>query len=194
MKLPDFLRDPALNALRERMGATELGGFRLSVNPYRFTIAELEALLDGGIEVDELARVRPLPDRTLCYKDRRVLLHRRDLAVLNPGRPAAGELPHFHLADCTIVRRLRAGERAARHVVSARDDGCFQVHLRQSGGVVTALERLPVCEECLAEIAFDGFARELPGGARSRALASFTVMRYFAKYRRALVADPGVSS
>ena len=29
MRLPDFLKDPELNELRERMGATDLGTFRL---------------------------------------------------------------------------------------------------------------------------------------------------------------------
>jgi hypothetical protein len=194
VKLPDFLRDPALNELRERMGATELGSFRLSVNPYRFTIAELEALLEGGIDVEDLVRVRPLADRTLCYKDRRVLLHRRDVPMPAAGRPLQRELPHFHAADCAIVRRLRAGGRAVRHVVSAREDGCFSVNLLQGGAPTPSLERLPVCEDCLAELKFDGFAPDLPSGARVRALAGFTVTRFFEKYRRALGADPGVSS
>jgi hypothetical protein len=194
MKLPDFLRDPALNELRERMGAAELGTFRLSTNPYRFTMAELEALIDGGIDVEDLVRVRPLADRTLCYKDRRVLLYRRDVAMLNAGRPLPRELPHFHAADCAIVRRLRAAERTARYVVSAREDGSFAVNLLRDGASATSLERLPICENCLAELGFDGFAPHLPSAARVRALAGFTVTRFFEKYRRALVADPGVSS
>jgi hypothetical protein len=194
MKLPDFLRDPALNELRERMGAAELGTFRLAVNPYRFTMAELEALIHGGIEVADLVRVRALPDRTLCYKDRRVLLYRRDVPVLGSDRPLPRELPHFHAADCAIVRRLRDAGRAARHVVCAREDGSFQVNLLRDGAVAASLERLPVCEDCLAELAFDGFTRTLAAGVRVRALAGFTVTRFFQKYRRALVADPGVSS
>ncbi len=192
MKLPDFLRDPALNELRERMGATELGSFRLSVNPYRFTIAELEALIDGGIDVDELDRVRPLPDRTLGYKDRRVLFYRRDVPMLNAGRPLLRELPHFHVADCRIVRRQRGSERAVRQVVCAREDGCFQVNLVQGGASNVSLERLPVCEDCLAELKFDGFTPDLPAAVRVRALAGFTVTRFFEKYRRALAADRGV--
>jgi hypothetical protein len=194
MKLPDFLRDPGLNELRERMGAAELGTFRLSVNPYRFTMAELEALIAGGIDVEDLVRVRPLADRTLGYKDRRVLLYRRDVPMAGAGRPLQRELPHFHAADCAIVRRLRGAGRAVRHVVCAREDGSFEVNLVQDGAVTPSLERLPVCEDCLAELKFDGFAAELPAAVRVRALAGFTVTRFFEKYRRALAADPGVSS
>ncbi len=189
MKLPDFLRDAGLNDLRERMGAADLGTFRLSVNPYRFTMAELECLIDDGIDVDNLDRVRPLPDRTLSYKDRRVLLYRRDLPVLATGRAQQRELPHFHAAECPIVQRLRAADRAARHVVCAREDGSFRVNLVQGGAVGSSLERLPVCEECLVELAFDGFSPDLPRDVRVRSLAGFTVTRFFTKYRRALVAS-----
>src|SRR5271165_3863703 len=120
MKLPDFLKDPDLNELRRRMGASELGAFRLSVNPYRFTMAELERLIDAGIDLASLDEVRPLPDRTLSYKDRRVLLHRRDVPVMFASRAQRRELPHFHLSNCPIVRRLRASGAASRHAVSAR--------------------------------------------------------------------------
>ena len=49
MQLPNFLKDPDLNALREQMGAAELGSFRLAFNVYRFTISDLERSLAGGI-------------------------------------------------------------------------------------------------------------------------------------------------
>jgi hypothetical protein len=188
VKLPDFLKDPALNDLRERMGAASLGSFRLSVNPYRFTIPELESLLEAGIDIEDLGRVRALADRTLVYKDRRVLLYRRELPLPTSARPLPRELPHFHIANCPIVRRLRDSGAASRHVVAAREDGCFQVDLLQAGQSLPSLERLPVCEDCLDELAFDGYSVASPRDLRVRAAAGFTVTRFFTQYRRALVA------
>ncbi len=189
MKLPDFLKDPALNDLRERMGAAALGSFRLSVNPYRFTIPELESLLDAGIDIEDLGCVRALADRTLAYKDRRVLLYRRELPLPSSARPLPRELPHFHISNCPIVRRLRDAGAASRHVVAAREDGCFLVDLLQAGQRLPSLERLPVCEDCLGELAFDGYLAASPRDLRFRVAAGFTVTRFFTQYRRALVAD-----
>ncbi len=189
MKLPDFLKDPELNELRRRMGAEELGTFRLSINPFRFTMAELERLIDSGIDVASLDEVRPLPDRTLSYKDRRVLLHRRDVPMLGPARATRADVPHVHLSNCPIVRRLRAAETPSQHAVSAREDGRFQVNLVRGPDMRASLEPLPVCEDCLAELQFEGFASSGLGAARVRALEGFTIKRFFETYTRALSAD-----
>jgi hypothetical protein len=191
MHLPDFLKDPDLNELRARMGTQELGTFRLSINPYRFTIAELEALIDGGIELSGLREVKALSDHTLAYKDRRVLLHRRDLPVTGARPPARQDLPHFHIADCVLVRGARLSV-AMPHVVTAREDGQFQVTLVGSAGVSTSFERLPVCLHCLEELGFDGYEKLMPTAERVRVAAGFTVTRFFSTYHRALAADgPG---
>jgi hypothetical protein len=177
MKLPNFLDDADLNALRARMGASELGSFRLSVNPYRFTVSELEQLIVDGIEVKYLDEVRPLEDKTLSYKDRRVLLYARD----TPG--------HFHFSNCAAVRSWREQGSFARHAVSAREDGNFKVDVVLGTQVQTSLRRLPVCEACLSELKFDDFSDTLPPTDRVRALAGFTVTRFFDKYRRNLLPD-----
>jgi hypothetical protein len=192
VKLQDFLKDPDLNRLRERMGGAALGSFRLSVNPYRFTIPELESLIDAGIDIEDLRRVRPLADRTLAYKDRRVLLYRRELPLPTSAKPLPHQLPHFHMSDCPIVQRLREAG-ASRHVVAAREDGCFRVDLLQGGECRPSLERLPVCEDCLSELVFDGYTSESTREARHRAAAGFTVTRFFTQYRRALVGGEAVA-
>ncbi len=191
MRLPDFLKDPELNDLRSRMGTDELGTFRLPINPYRFTMAELEALIAGGIEVSALREVRALPDHTLAYKDRRVALHRRDVILVRGHRPGAKELPHLHVAECPLVRGARTVS-GVPYVVSAREDGQFEVKLVHDQSVASALERLPVCLECLDELGFDGYEKLMPVPERMRLAAGFTITRFFAVYHRALVADrPG---
>lgn len=192
MKLPNFLNDPELNELRASMGATELGMFRLSVNPYRITMAELEALIADSIDLRGWEELKALPDRTLAYKDRRVILHRRDVPVLGPGRARDHELPHFHLASCPIVRRLRDADMNARHAVSAREDGLFAVNLTRGPDIRPSLEALPVCEDCLGELAFDLCSPHSAASERRGALAGFSVPRFFEKFPRALSLDPPV--
>ena len=177
MRLPNFLDDPDLNALRAQMGAAELGSFRLSVNAYRFTVRELEQLIVDGIEVKYLDEVRTLEDRTLSYKDRRVLLYARD----TPG--------NFHFSNCPTVRNMREQSGFGRHAVSAREDGNFKVDVVRGTQVQSTLRRLPVCEACLTELAFDDFSGTLPPTDRVRALAGFTVRRFFEKYRGNLLPD-----
>ena len=177
MRLPNFLEDPDLNALRVQMGAAELGSFRLSVNAYRFTVRELEQLIVDGIDVKYLDEVRPLEDGTLSYKDRRVLLYTRDA-------PA-----HFHFSNCPTVRSMREPGGVGRHAVSAREDGNFKIDAVLGTQVQSMLRRLPVCEECLAELAFDNFSEDLGPIDRVRTIGGFTVTRFFEKYRRNLLPD-----
>jgi len=176
MKLPNFLDDPELNQLRAQMGAKELGTFRLSVNPYRFTVRELEQLIVDGIDVRYLDEVRALPDGTLCYKDRRVLLFTRDAA-----QTAAAEqvhaLPPYHFSNCSVVRDLREQASFVRHAVSAREDGQFPVNFVQGTLIKRTLTQLPPCACCLNDLAFDAS----PG--------SFVVPRFFEKYRRNLAVE-----
>jgi hypothetical protein len=188
MRLPDFLKDSELNDLRSRMGTEELGTFKLAVNPDRFTMAELEALIVGGIEVFALREVRALPDHTLAYKDRRVVLHRRDVILVQGRRAAAAELPHLHVADCPLVRGARTVS-GVPYLVSAREDGEFRVNLVRDQSVSSALERLPVCLDCLDELGFDGYEKLMPAPQRMRLAAGFTITRFFTTYHRALVAD-----
>jgi hypothetical protein len=177
MKLPNFLQDADLNELRRRMGAKELGSFHLSPNARRFTVAELEDLISSGIDLRSWEELRPLTDGTLCYKDRRVLLHPREVALAVKGRSRKLELPPFHLAHCPIVRRLRSTDMTDQHAVSAREDGLFQVNVLLGEEAQTSLEALPVCGDCLDEI------------ASLRALEGFTIKRFFTQYHRALSAD-----
>jgi hypothetical protein len=153
MQLPNFLKDPDLNALREQMGATELGSFRLAFNVYRFTISDLEQSLAGGIVIDDLSKVRTLDDKTLSYKDRRVLLHLRDVHALPTefrGLPAPR--PAFHVGNCAEVRRLRGLEVAPEVVLVTREDGEFKIRLIDGGSVTESHERLAVCGECLHDL------------------------------------------
>jgi hypothetical protein len=188
VKLPNFLEDAELNDLRARMGATELGAYRLSSNPYRFTVGELEELIHAGIDLKYLDEVRPLPDRTLSYKDRRVALYERDVA---PGA-TPGSLPgppRFHIANCVTVRDMRARGSHSRLAVSAREDGEFQINFADQPQLRPATERLLVCEACLGELSFDEFSAAMAPDERMRRVRAFTLAGFFERYRRSLAAD-----
>jgi hypothetical protein len=180
MQLPNFLGDRDLNSLREQMGARELGSFRLAFNVYRFTISDLEQSVAGGIVVDDLSKVRALDDKTLSYKDRRVLLHLRD--VLTPAGDFAGlapPLPAFHACNCAEVRRIRGLDVPPEVVLVAREDGEFTIRSIDGGNVSESVRRLPACGECLREL-------QLP---------EFNIPAFFQRYGRnvsdaALIAVP----
>jgi hypothetical protein len=190
VKLPNFLEDADLNALRTRMGATELGSYRLSWNPHRFTVGELEELIHAGIDVRYIDEVRALPDRTLSYKDRRVVLYLRDVPVVRAALRPANEPLVYHVADCGIVRAMRTLEKTAPLAVSAREDGLFGVNLLDGELQSASFERLAVCEECLIELCFENYSRAMAPEERVRARRGFTMTAFFERYRRNLVAEP----
>jgi hypothetical protein len=87
------------------------------------------------------------------------------------------------------VRAARAADGAVPYAVSAREDGNFRINLGYGSELRPSLERLPVCGECLSELAFDGYSSALAPLDRARVLQGFTLTRFFERYRRALAAD-----
>jgi hypothetical protein len=195
VKLPNFLSDPQFNELRRQMGATSLGDLTLERGSERLTIAELEKLVSGGIDIQSLDEVRVLPDGTLAYKDRRVLLYIRD--VSNYGRRAAGteDLPKFHVSNCKTLREMRAKRRFNRYVVATRDDGKFQINLMQDRAAVrTSIEDLRVCQYCLGEIRYENFSYDLSSAVRKKIVSAFTVKRFFELWPVAPIDGTGLNS
>jgi hypothetical protein len=80
MTLPDFLEFEPLNRLRRLMNAPlqndVLSGYKIK----GLTQDDLDRALEGieGIVVDDISDVTVLPDRTLAYRDRRVVIYIRD--------------------------------------------------------------------------------------------------------------------
>ena len=129
MKLPSFLEDTALNDLRTRMGGAELGTLELERRDRGLTVAELEVLITGGIDIRSLDEIRVLMDGTLAYKDRRVVLYIRDISDYIGGSSAIENLPKFHVSNCKKLKEMRSQKRFGRYVVAARDDGQFQINV-----------------------------------------------------------------
>lgn len=192
MRLPRFLDHADFNELRRLMGAQALGDLTLSLSPNRLTLAELETLMTGGIDLRSLDEVVVLPDGTLAYKDRRVLLYIRDVPVYHRERGSVDSLPKFHVANCKKLIDMRAQQRYSRYVVAARDDGNFRLNLIRNGNVRTIDERLKVCQYCLGELRYQNFSHQMPREDRMEIVEEFTVQRFFQQWPRDLLSAEGL--
>src|SRR5262249_9162484 len=131
-----------------------------------------------GIDVsfEEITR---LEDGTLGYKDSRVLVYIRDVALYG----GQFELSKFHVAYCRTLERMGEGNRFERYVVATRDDGNFKINKISSGRRrSSSWEKLDICQNCLDELGFDNFSYSLPRGNRKRIVNDFTIARFFDVY------------
>ena len=182
MKLPNFLELNDLIRLKSAMGIprNKLGNLRtVEVRRVGATREEIRQLAEEGLEVDQ-QDVVALPDGTLSYKDRRVLLYIRDIARYGGNYSD----PRFHFSNCTTLRQMRENFRFGRFVIASRDDGLFQLHYIDSDH--KADKRLDVCQNCLDHLNFDGFRLGMRPDLRRAAVQGFSVVDFFARYPRTL--------
>jgi len=190
MRLPDFLQSAELNGLRNRMGAVRLGDLTLKSGSTRLTLAELESLVTGGIDVASLDEVRVLSDGSLAYKDRRVLLYIRDVSVFGGRQTRQDRNPRYHVSNCSTLQEMRASNRIERYVVAARDDGQFQVNfIREKSSVESSVLALRICQNCLSALNWQGFGYHLPRPSRETIVGAFTPRQFFDAYPRDLIYD-----
>src|SRR5215467_3250315 len=116
MTLPDFLEFEPLNRLRRLMNAPIPEDFLLDTFNY-LTLDDLDKALGGieGVTVDDISQIQPLPDGTLVYKGRRILLYIRDRRAF-AGQNPQQILPKFHVANCSTLDQMRQQGRFARYV------------------------------------------------------------------------------
>src|ERR1700730_12310468 len=112
MTLPNFIEFEPFNRLRRLMDAPLPNDFSSGYVINRLTRDDLDKALEGieGVTVDDIEQVQPLPDGTLAYRDRRILLYIRDQSSYREHDPRA-LLPRFHVSDCRTLKRMRAGGR-----------------------------------------------------------------------------------
>lgn len=185
MKLPDFSRFPPLDSLRLAMGAGP-GRFALAKSPVRLTLAEIDQLAAGGIEVS-LDQVRILNDGTLAYKDSRIVLCVRNL-VRHGDDLQPSELPAFHLADCKLLQELRAGKPELRYLASTREDALFDLRVtaRDGGEPRSRREVLGVCLACLGRLCWQEYYQNLSAKEGRAVAAKFSLGQFFGAYSKAL--------
>lgn len=192
MRLPNFIEHAELNELRRQMGAESLGNLKLVHSGNRLTIAELETLMTGGIDIQSLDEVVVLPDGTLAYKDRRVLLYIRDVSEYGRRGTGSDSLPKYHVSYCKKLRDMRSQQRYSRYVVAAREDGNFQINLIRDANIRSSVESLKVCQYCLGQLVYEGFSHNMSSGRRRAIVDAFSVARFFQIWPRDLLSADGL--
>jgi hypothetical protein len=181
MKLPNFLMSDDLVRLKRAMGipANKLGDVKaIEIKSEGVTPSEIQRLGNEGLEVDK-RDVVALPDGTLSYKNRRVLLYIRDVTQY------VGYFePKFHFADCVTLQQMRENRRFGRFVIASRDDGLFHLHYIDSGNRID--KRLDVCQNCLDCLNYKGFRLSMRADVRRAAVRVFSIADFFARYPKTL--------
>jgi 5-methylcytosine-specific restriction endonuclease McrA len=182
MKFPNFMESAHFVRLKREMGIppNQRGNLRaVEVRRNGATREEIRRLTKEGLEVEE-ADVIPLPDGTLSYRDRRVLLYIRDVSQYG-GNDSD---PKFHVSNCTTLRQMREHLRFGRFVIASRDDGLFHLHYINSG--LREDKPLDVCQNCLDYLKYKGFQLSMTGRARRAAVHAFRIPDFFAAYPKTL--------
>lgn len=187
MRLPGFLDFPELNALRNQMGAPLCASLRVARSA-RLPLDEKLAreLETEGVDV-AIEDLEILPDGTLSYKGRRVLLYIRDVSYYSKDRG----LPKFHLSYCRTLESMHRQRRFERYVVATRSDGKFQVNVsdKLTSSSRSSLEPLDVCQNCLAGISWHGFRPDSDYAERTKRVREFEIAEFFRVYPRDLIAS-----
>ena len=187
MTLPDFIEFEPFNRLRRLMNAPLPDEFSTGYAMKHLTQDDLDRALEGieGVTVDDINDVEFLPDGTLTYKDRRVLLYIRDKRVF-PGYEPHQYFPKFHVANCGTLEQMRQNGRFQRYVISTRTDGKFKMNFISAVNKDERECELKVCMLCLVNLKYKGYRQ----GSRRRdreIYEAFSLDEYFAAYPKNLI-------
>ena len=183
MDLPNFLEFKGLLRLKRTMGIppNKLGSLRaIEVRRVGATRDEIRQLAEEGLEVEK-KDVVPLPDGTLSYKDRRVLLYIRDVSQYGGNYSD----PRFHFSNCTTLQQMRRDHRSERFVIASREDGLFPVRYINRGHQED-MRRLDVCQNCLDRLNYKGFQLGMHRNIRQAAVQKFSIAEFFTAYPKTL--------
>lgn len=187
MKLPNFYEFEPLNSIKEKMGIPQnvYGDLEVFVPYARLTELELEKLTSAeglDISADDLIF---LPDKTLAYKNSRIILYIRDNETYGNYEL---KLPKYHLANCKTLQQMREHNRFNRYQVSASTDGLFDINIMRAGVIKEKKEKqkLQVCQNCLESLNFDDFKNIRQKTQKKYFIESFKINRFFEKFPQSL--------
>jgi hypothetical protein len=185
MKLPDYSNfSPFLEAKR-RMGISKekVGDLAaIAIATTGISWEDLEAITEGGLDVQSLYDVKVNSDGTLSDKtqSKRVLLYIRD--VSSYGFDASD--PKFHFANCSTLQEMRTNNRLGRYVIAIEDTGEFTVYV---GDAEThTRKRLNVCKNCLSYLQYEGYDRNWSYQRKNEAVSGFVIANFFTLYPKSL--------
>ncbi len=159
------------------MRTDKLGEFNLSLDWKEISIEEVAKLQNEGIDVDQ-GDIKFLNDRTIAYKNRRVLLYIREWRQQHGQQET---YPKFHITNCRTLDNMTANGRLKRYVVSTRTDGIFNYNLKCSEREVVKKEKkLDVCKNCLASLNYNNYNNSRED--KERAFAMFDLDEFFIRF------------
>jgi hypothetical protein len=187
IKLPDFTLHAGLNGLKQRMGiaANTFGSFSFVLDAAKASPELVEQLeSDAGYEAG-LSEIQVLEDGTLGIKNRRVVLYIRDKSFY--GR--AEELPRFHTTNCSTLRKMWQDNKSGRFVSYSKDDGIFLVNFIKGATRQTKRLTLPVCRNCLDQLAYKGYSNSVAEIQKKKAVLNFRLKDFFLEHPRSFHTD-----
>jgi hypothetical protein len=174
MKLINFIEVESLNNLRDSMKA-KLVEIIATTNGWD---ALEDKLGTTGIDVS-IDEIKTLPNGTLVYKNRIVIVYIRDWNFNSYS------MPKYHIANCSTLQEMRELNKINRYVVSNKDDGKFVVN-KIKNGVISSEESLDVCKNCLRHLNWNGYQDEYEYSKRNKIFNDFTLRVFFEKYTKLL--------
>jgi hypothetical protein len=187
MTLPDFIEFEPFNRLRRLMNAPLPENFVSGYIINRLTYDDLDKALEGieGVTVEDISDVKPLPDGTLAYKDRRVLLYIRDRRAFRKYDPHHN-LPKFHMVNCKKLEEMKQHGQFEKYVISTRTDGKFKINfIYELDREQSAISELKVCRWCLHRLSYKGHGDHKR--RRGEIYGTFQLSEYFASYPKNLI-------
>ena len=141
--------------LRKKIGANLLDlEFKFEHNDTRAKM--IEALENGGIELENLSELEIANDDTFIYHGRRVILHIRDVSMYHNDF----NLPKYHLINCQKYQEMVSANRKGRYVIASRDNGLFDIKKITGNDVQLSQEKLELCKYCLNKIGSNILGRD----------------------------------
>jgi len=201
MELPDFTEFVPFNQLRESIGTTELGYFEL-FDPQRHltgaerselervgfmtTIGQLESTVLNQVPQKEPQKeqiIATLPDKTLAYKNSRVIAYIPDANWYRLHR----EYPSYHVARCTMLEGLSRDNPTLPLLATSRISEEYPlVAIDSVGQVAKKAQSLVVCRHCLHALRYKDYDeyRNRRRGYSQRVLDQFSLKDFFRLYKR----------
>jgi len=181
-RLIDFLENPALNALRFAMSAALVSRYGGKRQIRLLDEDAVRRLGKEGIDIDDFSEIKIEIDQTLSYKGKRVVIYIRDVKEYKSDQ----KLPKFHLSYCRTLEHMRQNSRWHRYVVANNDQGEFVVNF-VGDKTRSKVMRLDVCQNCLEQIAWDGFTQQTPRPRKKSIVDGFRLIKFFEHFPKDLL-------
>lgn len=187
LRLPNFLEDNGLNALRNLMSAGLVEYESDIATARRISRRDLDRLQSTGITIDDLQDVEILQDGTFSYQGVPILLYIMSTRKYRETQA----LPKYHVCNCQTWESMKAKGRQDRYVASTRIDGLFELEIIGLNGVAEQVtEALSVCKNCLDRLQWKGFNfSEMRRSERNRIFDTFALSEFFEVKNRTLVRE-----